>query len=178
MRLPAGLAALAIAVLALAACGSSSKSSSPPTSAAPDTTATTAAAPTTTAGTTATTTAPAATTVAVATTKIGQVLVDAQGRTLYRFDGDATPGASTCNTGCAPTWPALTVSGTPTAGAGVDAAQLTTFKRADGTTQVQIAGHPLYMFAGDAKAGDTNGEGIIGKWYAASPTGDKVGDNS
>ena len=40
------------------------------------------------------------------------------------------------------------------------------------------AGHPLYRFAGDTKAGDTNGQGILNKWYAAGPDGDKVGDAS
>ena len=47
------------------------------------------------------------------------------------------------------------------------------FDRLDGRSH-QIAGHPLYRFAGDAKAGDTNGQGIIGKWYASSPSGAKT----
>jgi predicted lipoprotein with Yx(FWY)xxD motif len=103
------------------------------------------------------------------------VLVDDKGLTLYRFDNDTTPGASTCGAGiCAQTWPAATVTGTPTAGAGIDASKLTTFMRADGSTQLQIAGHPLYRFAGDTKAGDTNGQGILNKWYAAGPDGNKV----
>jgi len=171
------LVTLAAAAFALAACGSSSKTSSstasttipPSTTVAPGTTA----APTTTA-------APAAnTTVKVATTKLGMVLVNDKGLTLYRFDNDTMPGASTCGAGvCAQTWPAATVTGTPTAGPGIDASKLTTFTRADGSTQLQIAGHPLYRFAGDTKAGDTNGQGILNKWYAAGPDGDKVGDAS
>ncbi|MCU1464325.1 MAG: hypothetical protein JWM72_253 [Actinomycetia bacterium] len=36
----------------------------------------------------------------------------------------------------------------------------------------------MYTFVGDTKAGDTKGEGIIGKWYAVSPDGDKVGDKT
>jgi predicted lipoprotein with Yx(FWY)xxD motif len=58
--------------------------------------------------------------------------------------------------------------------AGIDASKLTTLARADGSTQLQIAGHPLYRFAGDTKPGDTKGEGVINKWYASSPDGDKV----
>ncbi len=172
------LVTLAAGAFALAACGSSSKSSS---SAASTTIApTTTAAPTTSLAPTTTTAAPAAdATVKVATTKLGMVLVDDKGLTLYRFDNDTTPGASTCGAGvCAQTWPPATVTGTPTAGAGIDASKLSTFARADGSTQLQIAGHPLYRFAGDTKGGDTNGQGILNKWFAAGPDGNKVGATS
>jgi predicted lipoprotein with Yx(FWY)xxD motif len=169
------LATVAVAAFALAACGSSSKASSPDTTAAPATTAVpaTTAAPAPTAAP-----AAAATVKLAATTKLGKVLVDAKGRTLYRFDNDTTAGKSTCGTGqCASTWPAATVTGTPVPGAGVS--NLTTFSRADdGKTQLQIGGHPLYTFAGDSKPGDTNGQGIINKWYAVNGTGAKVGDAS
>src|SRR4029078_7851712 len=98
---------------------------------------------------------------------------------LYRFDNDTDRGPSTCGAGvCSTTWPAATVTGTPTAGAGIDAAKLTTFKLADGSLQLQVDGHPLYRFAGDAKAGDTNGQGILDKWYAVNADGGKAGDNS
>ena len=169
------LATFAVAALALAACGSSSKAAS-----TSDTTTTAPAATTTTTAAPATTVAPAAaaTVKLASTTKLGKVLVDAKGRTLYRFDDDTAAGKSACGAGqCASTWPAATVTGTPVAGPGVTGA-LTTFARDDGSTQLQIAGHPLYTFAGDAKPGDTNGEGIINKWYAVSATGDKVGDKS
>ncbi len=164
------LATLAVAAFALAACGSSSKSSGPTASTA----STTAASSTTVAPTP--TTAAASADVKVGTTSLGQVLTDAQGLTLYRFDNDTTAGQSTCTTDpCASTWPAATVTGTPAPGAGVDASKLSTFKRPDGTTQLQIDGHPLYRFAGDAAAGDAKGQGILGKWFAAGPTGAKVG---
>jgi predicted lipoprotein with Yx(FWY)xxD motif len=117
--------------------------------------------------------------VTLAATKLGKVLVDDKGRTVYRFDNDTTPGKSTCGPGvCASTWPAVIVTGTPTAGAGIDAAKLATFKRDDGATQLEIDGHPLYTFAGDAKAGDVNGQGILDKWYAVTADGDKAGDKS
>jgi predicted lipoprotein with Yx(FWY)xxD motif len=117
--------------------------------------------------------------VKLAATKLGNVLVDDKGLTVYRFDADTTPGKSTCGPGvCASTWPAVTGIGTPATGAGIEASNLSTFKRADGTTQLQIAGHPLYTFAGDKKPGDTNGQGILDKWYAVTADGDKAGDNS
>jgi predicted lipoprotein with Yx(FWY)xxD motif len=168
------LVTLAAAAFALAACGSSSKSSS--STASTTIPSSTTVAPGTTAATTTTVAPVADATVKVATTKLGMVLVNDKGLTLYRFDNDTTPGASTCGAGvCATTWPAATVTGTPTAGPGIDASKLTTFTRADGSTQLQIAGHPLYRFAGDTKAGDTNGQGILNKWYAAGPDGNKVG---
>src|SRR5262245_39816987 len=162
-------AVIGVAAFALAACGSSNKSSS---SSAPTTVATT---PSTAAPTTAAAAKPV---VKLASTKLGMVLVDDKGLTVYRFDNDTTPGKSTCDPGvCANTWPAVIVTGTPTAGPGVDAT-LTTFTRADGKTQLQIDGHPLYTFAGDKNPGDTNGQGIIDKWYAVTADGDKAGDNS
>ncbi len=170
------LATVGVAAFALAACGSSSKASSSGTTAA-----STAARDTTTVAPATTTAAPARATasVSVATTKLGKILVDAKGLTLYRFDNDTAAGKSSCGAGpCATTWPAAIVTGAATAGTGIDGATLTTFKRDDGATQLQIDGHPLYTFAGDTKAGDTNGQGIGEKWYAAGPTGDKVGDGS
>lgn len=168
------LATVGVAAFALAACGSSSKAS---TATTPTTVASaTTAAPDTTAPATPTTAAAASAAVTVATTKLGMVLVDAKGDTLYRFDNDTTAGKSTCGAGpCATSWPAATVTGAATAGAGVTASKLTTFTRDDGTTQLQIDGHPLYTFAGDTKAGDTNGQGVGGKWFAAGPDGSKVG---
>jgi hypothetical protein len=48
-------------------------------------------------------------------------------------------------------------------------------------TQVIYKGHPLYLFSGDTKAGDTNGEGVNafgGMWYAVSPAGNQVAGSS
>jgi len=109
----------------------------------------------------------------VATTSLGSTLVDGTGRTLYLFEND-TSSASTCTGACAGTWPALTTSGAPTAGSGVDASMLGTTTRDDGTTQVTYNGHPVYRYAGDSAAGDTKGEGIGGTWFAVSPSGDKI----
>jgi hypothetical protein len=36
------------------------------------------------------------------------------------------------------------------------------------TGQVTYGGRPLYYFAGDAKAGDTNGQGVRGVWFAVT----------
>jgi predicted lipoprotein with Yx(FWY)xxD motif len=115
-------------------------------------------------------------TVAVRSTGLGKVLVDSSGRTLYLFEKDRN-GRSACSGSCAGNWPPVTVTGKPTAGAGVMASLLGTTRRSDGTEEVTYAGHPLYRYAGDAKAGDTNGEGlnIFGaEWYVLDGTGKKV----
>lgn len=113
-------------------------------------------------------------TVQLASTSLGPVLVDATGKTLYLFTPDTT-SASTCYGQCATNWPPLLVTGgTPTVGTGLDSSLVGTTTRTDGTVQVTYAGHPLYFFAKDAKAGDTNGEGVGSIWYAVSASGNKV----
>ncbi len=112
----------------------------------------------------------AAATIEVSKGILGQMLVDAQGHTLYVFETD-TNGTSSCYGQCASMWPALMTDGSPTAGTGVMGGTLGTAARTDGSTQVTIDGHPLYTFSGDSAAGDTKGEGIGGVWFVASPTG-------
>ena len=111
---------------------------------------------------------------------LGKVLVDSQGRTVYLFQKD-TGSMSNCSGACARDWPPLTTSGKPAAGDGVTASMLGTTKRSDGTTQVTYNGHPLYRYAGDASAGDTNGQGLNtfgGLWYVLSPAGNQVTSSS
>jgi predicted lipoprotein with Yx(FWY)xxD motif len=119
------------------------------------------------------TAAPAGATVKVATIAAGSVLVGPDGRTLYVFDGDTTT-TSACTGPCATVWPALTVTGTPGGGSGVDASKLTAAAQADGKDQVVYAGHLLYSFSGDTAPGDAKGLGIPA-WHAVSPAGTPVG---
>lgn len=101
---------------------------------------------------------------------LGTVVVNANGRTLYHYTPDSK-GHAKCTGACAATWPPLVVkAGTKAvAGAGIKAAKLGTLKRPDGTLQVTYGGFPLYTYSGDAKAGQANGEGLEGKWFALSP---------
>jgi predicted lipoprotein with Yx(FWY)xxD motif len=111
--------------------------------------------------------------VAVASGGAGAMLVDAQGRALYLWKADTTD-QSTCSGACAAGWPPVTTTGAPQAGTGAKASLLGTTKLADGTTQVTYAGHPLYRFAGDAAAGQINGQGTDGfgaQWWVVSPAG-------
>ena len=101
-----------------------------------------------------------------ASTGLGKILVGPDGRTLYIFTND-TGGTPSCYDACATKWPPLTVAVTP--GTGLDAEDFKTVARTDGTMQVTFYGQPLYYFASDTNAGDTNGQGIGGVWYVAKP---------
>jgi predicted lipoprotein with Yx(FWY)xxD motif len=103
----------------------------------------------------------------------GQILADGEGRTLYLFTPD-TEGDSTCYDQCATNWPPLLAEGEITVGAGLDAADFSTTERTDGGMQVKIGEWPLYYFANDAAAGDTNGQGINDVWYVVSPSGEAI----
>jgi LPXTG-motif cell wall-anchored protein len=100
--------------------------------------------------------------------QLGPILVGPNGMTLYLYKKDAA-GVSNCTGGCAAAWPPLTVTGAPTAGAGVTGT-LGTITRADGTTQVTYNGWPLYYYAADSQAGQTSGQGVGGVWSVVSPT--------
>jgi len=114
--------------------------------------------------------------VKVGPSSLGRVLVDAHGKTLYIWAHDK--GArSTCNGDCAEYWPPLLTRGRPAAGTGARAALLGTSRRSDGQIQVTYAGHPLYYFVKDRKAGQTTGEGLTGfggRWDPVSAAGAPV----
>ena len=119
-------------------------------------------------------------TVGTTTTGLGTILVDSKGDTLYLFGKDAGT-KSACFGACASAWPPLRATGKPTAGTGVNAAMLGSTPRSDGGAQVTYNGHPLYLFAGDNKPGDTNGEGSTafgGTWDALSAAGGPVSAQS
>jgi predicted lipoprotein with Yx(FWY)xxD motif len=118
----------------------------------------------------------AATKVGTASSKLGRILVDRHGRTLYLFAKDRH-GKSACSGLCAGYWPALTTKGKPLAINGARKALLGTTRRSDGRMQITYRGHPLYRFSGDRGAGQTSGEGLTdfgGGWWVVSPAGNKI----
>ena len=118
-------------------------------------------------------TSSSAVTVKTASSPLGTILVDQDGKTLYLFEADSM-NKSNCSGGCLTLWPPVMANGKATAGSGVSAGMIGT---ASGSSQVTYAGHPLYWFSGDTAAGDTNGEGLTdfgGAWYAVSPAGKAV----
>ena len=120
--------------------------------------------------------AAAGATIDLATNALGEIIVDGAGKTLYGFTPD-TADESTCYDDCAAQWPPLlaTDAAAISAGAGLDATKLTTVDRTDGTKQVKYGDWPLYFFAGDSAAGDTNGQGLGTKWYVIDAAGELVG---
>lgn len=184
-----------VMALVVGACGSpaATPTTAPTASPAATPTATVAATPTATAAATPSTApsgspatsgspgtsgSPAAggTTVTVATNALGQILVGANGLTLYGFTPDVDAGMPTCYEDCAALWPPLTVSGTDfTVGTGLDKSMFKLVARTDGTMQLQIGDYPLYYYTPDDAAGDTRGQGLFDKWYVVGTDGALIG---
>jgi predicted lipoprotein with Yx(FWY)xxD motif len=117
-----------------------------------------------------------AATVGISNTGLGHILVNSQARTLYLFKADQGT-KSACTGACARAWPPLVVKGKPTLGKGVNASLVGTATRPEGTTQLTYNGHPLYLFAQDQKAGETNGQGVSAfgaAWFALNSAGNQV----
>jgi predicted lipoprotein with Yx(FWY)xxD motif len=111
-----------------------------------------------------------------ATTSLGRIIVNSNGRTLYLFEKDRN-GKSACSGQCAAFWPPLITSGKPRVTGGARASLIGTTRRADGRLQVTYNHHPLYTFVKDKKAGQTNGEGVNAfgaGWDAMSTAGAKI----
>ena len=158
-----GLAALASVALIAAGCGSSSSSSSAPAATSSPATSTASASSAAAAGTS----------VGIAKDSNGTYLTGATGRALYLWVADAN-GKSSCNGACAKVWPPLLTKGSPVAATGVNAGDLGTVTRSDGSLQVTYKGHPLYYFVTDTGAGKTTGEGsnsFGAKWWLVAPSG-------
>lgn len=114
--------------------------------------------------------------VSLRTTKLGAILVNAKGHTLYLFAEDKN-SQSACTGTCAKYWPPAIAQTKPTAGAGVKPSLLGTTTRSDGRKQVTYNHHPLYGFALDKQAGQTNGQGqnaFGAHWWAVSAKGTPV----
>jgi predicted lipoprotein with Yx(FWY)xxD motif len=171
----AALTALAlIAALAIAGCGGGSDSSSSSSGPYGETSSETTKAASNEPSSAATATIVSATTVP----KVGKVIVDSKGFTLYDFHKDKGTQSS-CYGACAQAWPPLTTEGKPQVGEGAMASKLGTTKRKDGTVQVTYAGHPLYTFVEDRKPGEANGNDTSAfgaQWYALFPSGEEAGD--
>lgn len=109
-------------------------------------------------------------TVKAGRTSLGDIVVDAQGMTLYMYTKDTRgSGKSACTGQCLVAWPPLLVNGTATAD-GVTGA-LGTIDTPEGKKQVTLGGWPLYHFAKDKAPGDVTGQGVGGIWYVLGKDG-------
>ncbi|MDH6627774.1 putative lipoprotein with Yx(FWY)xxD motif [Streptomyces sp. LBL] len=108
--------------------------------------------------------------------KLGEVVVDKNGHTVYRFLKDtAWPDPiSACTGACLEKWPAVApvdINDTK----GIQKKGYMKFTRPDGVEQQTINCWPIYTFSGDKAPGETNGQGVGGTWYAAAPDGKPIG---
>jgi predicted lipoprotein with Yx(FWY)xxD motif len=171
----ASAAGAVLAGLMLAACGSSGPGSSAPQSSPPEATASPAA------SSPASAPEGGAATVSLKSVKDIEdpTLVGPDGKTVYLFEGDKN-GKPTCAGACTQFWPPVTASGMPTAGSGLDKSLLGTVKRADGSTQVTYAGHPLYYYSGDSSPGTALGQAMDAfgaEWYVLNAKGSKIDED-
>jgi predicted lipoprotein with Yx(FWY)xxD motif len=111
------------------------------------------------------------------TTRVGTVLADNHGLTLYYYSADKRgSGKSVCTGGCATAWPPLAAPVKAPAGVRLPG-PLGIITRPGGLRQVTINGFPIYLYAGDKAPGQETGNGMAGSWHvikihtAAATTG-------
>ncbi|MGW4202164.1 COG4315 family predicted lipoprotein [Streptomyces sp. NPDC004726] len=175
-RTACALAAAGLAAALVGGCsnggGSSSATSASPASPAASSPSASPASPSATA---------APSEIATRSNRLGRYLVDGRGLSLYHSTAD-TSSESTCEGDCAKAWPPLILpagspSPSPSPGSDVRSDLLGTTTRPDGSKQVTYNGHPLYLFTGDKKPGETNGQNADAfgaKWYILDPAGNKI----
>ncbi|GAB7106149.1 SCO0930 family lipoprotein [Streptomyces phaeofaciens JCM 4814] len=107
---------------------------------------------------------------------LGEIVVDKNGMTVYRFLKDkAWPDpVSNCEGACVEKWPVVAPVATNDT-KGVQKKGLMSFTRGDGVKQMTVNCSPIYTFSGDKTPGDINGQGVGGQWYAVAPDGKLVG---
>jgi predicted lipoprotein with Yx(FWY)xxD motif len=113
----------------------------------------------------------------VRSTALGTILTDGRGFTLYAFEADQGT-TSACSGACAAAWPPATAtSSSPQVGTGVTQSLVGQTRRADGTSQLTYAGHPVYLFVHDSAPGATTGQGLQAfgaRWDALTPAGQEL----
>ncbi len=158
-----GMVAAAGLAATLAACGSSGT----PTPAASSSSATSGS------SSASSTSSAAGAAVKVASSSLGEIVVDAKGMTLYMYTKDTKgSGKSSCAGQCLAAWPPLLVDGTPV-GDGVTGT-LGTIDTPDGKKQVTLDGWPLYYYVKDTKAGDTTGQDVGKIWFVLDKSGTPI----
>lgn len=112
----------------------------------------------------------------VASTDLGDVIVDANGMTVYMFDNDTQGGdTSACTGQCLEMWPpVITTSDAPT---GTDVTgEIGTIETPEGELQVTVNGWPVYLWVNDTAPGDTTGQAVGGIWWVLDPSGEPIKD--
>jgi predicted lipoprotein with Yx(FWY)xxD motif len=110
--------------------------------------------------------------------RLGPMLVDASGRSLYLFTQDKSgkPACTSDYLRCTDIWKPVVTSGRPHGGGGVRTGLLGVVRRTKPAgSQVTYNGHPLYRTVADKHAGDLNGQAMYDYWYVVSPSGRAIG---
>jgi predicted lipoprotein with Yx(FWY)xxD motif len=108
--------------------------------------------------------------------KLGTVLVNSKGLTLYMFVPDKRKKVTCTSQACVIVWPPLKIKSgqSPTAGGAARKKLLGTDKSPKGYRVVTYNRWPLYTYYLDKKPGQAKGQGVNnsgGKWYVLSPAG-------
>lgn len=99
--------------------------------------------------------------------QIGKYLVNEKGMTLYYLVNDPSK-VSTCFESCSATWPPFHAEWIDIPGQ-MKFEDFDEIGRVDGEYQTTYKNRPLYLYSGDHKAGEINGEGMNKLWFAARP---------
>jgi predicted lipoprotein with Yx(FWY)xxD motif len=149
------LAILSIAFLSLTGCTSNNATPSPSP----------------TASSSASTSKASSATLNTAITELGEILVGANGMTVYYFTQDQKDsGVSSCIDQCLVNWPPVLVDNEATISSDVTA-KIGTIPAANGKKQVTVDGLPIYYWAKDKKPGEVTGQGVGNVWYVIAPDG-------
>ncbi len=114
--------------------------------------------------------------VKVADSGFGQIIVDANGYSLYSNWDENTE--RTCVDECTQTWEPYTVDGEFAVGAGLNRSDFSTVARPEGGMQLKFHNYPLYHFSQDVNAGDAKGNGAFAIWYLIRSDGRVVFDDT
>ena len=90
------------------------------------------------------------------------ILTDPNEMTVYLFDKD-TDGVSNCEGGCAKVWPPVRPTQDEVK------VPLSVIIRKDKTRQLAFKQRPVYLYAGDEKPGEINGDGLDQIWHVIHP---------
>jgi predicted lipoprotein with Yx(FWY)xxD motif len=167
-HLSIGLSAFAVAALLSGCAGGGGGTTTAPSSAAAT------SAPTSSAPASSMSTPAAASELKVADSKVGQIVVDGKGMSVYYYTKDTKDsGTSACTGGCLAAWPPVTTTSATPSVEGVTG-NLGTITTPDGKKQVTINGMPIYYYAKDKAAGDITGQGVNSVWYLVAPSGEMI----
>jgi predicted lipoprotein with Yx(FWY)xxD motif len=126
--------------------------------------------------TTQTSDAKAALVIKVSSSKLGPIMTDEKGMSLYMFTPDA-PNVSVCEGNCLTAWPPIMLKANETLadvkleGGNLRRSKLGVAMRFDGSRQVTYNGWPLYYWIRDKVPGDVSGQWVGNVWFVLDGEG-------